>query len=196
MIYYKFVRKLYQKAAKRMCLNCKDFIKNDSKILDLGCGSGIVGKEFENFFKARLRGVDIIDQRIEKIPFQLFDGKNVPFPENYFDYVLISYVLHHSKDPIYLLKEAKRVVKDKIIIYEDLAEGFWGRLFCKIHGLTFSFLFNKGKASSNFKNDKEWKKIFGDLKLKIVSEKIVSSKIYPVSQKLYILAKTKNKKGA
>jgi hypothetical protein len=36
--------------------------------------------------------------------------------------------LHHTEDPISILKEAKRVGK-RIIIFEDLPEGIFGKKF-------------------------------------------------------------------
>jgi len=189
MNFHKIFRKFYQQRAKEMCLECSDFIVKGSKILDLGSGSGIVGKEFQEFFKSDLIGIDVVDKRVEKIPFMLFDGLNVPFPDNHFDYALISYVLHHAKDPISLLMEAKRVVKERIIIYEDLVEGWMSELFCKIHGLTFSCLFQDKTGCNNFKKEREWKNIFEDLKLRMVSEKRVSPILSPVDKKLFILEK-------
>lgn len=175
--------------AGKMCWDCQDFIKDGSKILDLGCGSGIITKEFENFFKADIIGIDIKDQRIEKIPFQLFDGKKIPFPDNFFDAVLITFVLHHSADPISILKEAKRVAKEKIIIYEDLADGFFSRLVCKLHGASYNYFFQKNKVKNSFKKNTEWKEIFQNLQLRPLFEKRTSSAINPAKKKLFILEK-------
>lgn len=170
-----------------MALECKDFVDDDSKILDLGCGSGLAGKEFQNFFKADLIGIDVVDIRVEKIPFKIFDGISIPYPDNNFDYVLIGYVLHHANNPISLLKEAKRVVKKRIIVYEDLVGGSLSRLICKIHGFSFSYLFQKQRGTGNFKKEKDWKNIFQDLKLKIIFEKRVSNKLFSINKKLFIL---------
>lgn len=188
-MYYQIVRRIYKKAAKKMCLDCQDFLKKGSKILDLGCGSAIAGKEFQSFFEAKLIGVDIKDQRIEKIPFQLFDGKCLPFSENSFDATLINFVLHHTKNPTSLLKEAKRVSKEKIIVFEDLPEGILSKLICKIHGITFNYFFQKNRENSNFKKSEEWKKIFDESGLKLIFEKRVSSVFNPVKKKLFILEK-------
>jgi len=187
MNYYRTFSKIYQQAAKKMCFDCADFIEKGSKILDLGCGSGIVAKNFQDFFKSEVLGVDIQDNRIFPIPFKIVAEKNLPFPENYFDTVLISFVLHHCQDPISRLKEAKRVTKNKIIIYEDLAEGFLSNFFCKIHELTFNNFFQKNNRDYNFKKNEEWRKIFEKLKLKIIFEKEVST--IPVKKKLFVLEK-------
>jgi ubiquinone/menaquinone biosynthesis C-methylase UbiE len=189
MSFHKIFRKFYRQKGKEMCFECNDFIEKGSKILDLGSGCGIAGREFQDFFKADLIGIDIVDKRVEEIPFKIFDGLNIPYPDSNFDYVLISYVLHHAKDPLSLLKEAKRVVRNRIIVYEDLLEGWFSELVCKVHGLTFSYLFQDKTGSNNFRKDKEWKKIFEDLKLKVIFEKRVSHPLFPINKKLFILEK-------
>jgi len=201
-MYYRLFKSFYGMAAKRMCRDCENFIKKDSKILDLGCGSAIAGKEFKEFFRANIIGIDIKDRRVEKIPFQIFDGKTLPFPENSFDVVLINYVLHHSRDPIALLREAKRVTRDKIIIFEDLTEGCLSKLFCWLHGISFDKLFgNPTKTSFNtelpkeakvkmrtkfsFASEKGWKKIFNNIGLKLIFQKRINN--FPVKKELFVL---------
>ncbi len=186
-MWYQTFSIFYEKAAERMCQECKEFIKKGSRILDLGCGSGIVGNTFQNFFKAEVMGVDITDRRVLPIPFKTIDGKSLPFQDNNFDAVLISYVLHHSQDPMLLLKEAKRVTRDKILVYEDLPDGIFSRLFCALHGFLFDKLF-QNKNRTSFKTEEEWKKVFADLDLKMVFQKKVSF-LNPVRKKLFVLQK-------
>ena len=178
-------------------MDCKDHISKESKILDLGCGSAIVAKCFEEFFNADVLGVDIKDMRIEDIPFKIIDKNNLPFSDNSFDIVLIAYVLHHCEDPIFLLKEAQRVSKDKIIIYEDLPDGFFSGLFCKMHSFIFHYFFQENvfsgkierKRGESFKNIKEWKQVFKDLNLTLIDEKKASLNIMPINKKLFVLKK-------
>jgi len=180
--------------AKQMCLDCQGFIKEGSKILDLGCGSGIAAREFQDFFKAKVIGIDIRDNRLVPIPFQIFDGKNLPFENDSFDIVLINYVLHHCEDPETLLREAKRVAK-RIIIFEDLPEGFLAKLRCQIHQITFF----GGKRTFNFKKREEWKKIFEKLGLKIIAQNQVFTKLSwldPVKRILFVLEKGSEAMGA
>ena len=191
----KFFR-IYQKGAREMCGDCKDFIEKKGKILDIGCGSGIVAQEFKNFFEAEIVGVDIQDKRLTDIPFKLMNGEDIPFTENSFDIVLISYVLHHCEKPIVLLKEAKRVSRGKIIIYEDIPKNLLSKFFCFIHNLTFNLFFQsrneKETAIGNFKKREEWKQIFNNLGLRVIFEKKVSpsfSWLYPVKKALFILEK-------
>jgi ubiquinone/menaquinone biosynthesis C-methylase UbiE len=177
-----------------MCQDCEDFIKKNSEILDLGCGSGIVGRQFQKFFEAELKGVDIKDQRIEKIPFQIFDGLHLPFSENSFDIVLINYVLHHTKDPFFLLREVKRVTRGKIIIFEDLPEGFLSKIRCMFHQVSYNIFLQKNWQKFNFKTKKEWKELFKALGLKVIAEKRVLVTKFnlfdPVSRTLFVIEKT------
>ncbi len=185
MSYYRIFSPIYQRAAKKMCLDCRDFIEKGGKILDLGCGSGIIAKVFQDFFQAKVIGVDIKDHRVFYIPFEIINGKKLPFPEKSFDAVLINYVLHHSDDPEALLEEAKRIAK-KIIIYEDLPENLLSKIYCKIHSITFNKFFQKpSKANYSFKTGKEWEEIFQKIGLNLVFKKRIEN--FPVKKELFVL---------
>ncbi len=183
---------IYQRAARTMCKECEDFIRKDSKILDLGCGSGFVSSTIKNYFKAEIFGVDIEDLRaVKEFPFQIFDGRTLPFKENSFDVVFISYVLHHTKNQKELVAEAKRVTKDKIIIYEDLPEGIAGKLGNFLHQITSKFIF-PSQDKLNFKTGQSWEELFGELKLKIICKKrskTFFNLFYPRRAILFILEK-------
>jgi len=187
-MYYRLFSKIYEMGARQMCLDCQGFIKEGSKILDLGCGSGIAAKYFQDFFKAKVFGVDIRDNRLVPIPFQIINGQNLPFEDNSFDVVLINYVLHHCEDPEVVLKEAKRVAK-RIIIFEDLPEGILSNLRCKIHQI----IFPGGKKTFNFKKKEEWKRIFDKLGLKILADNQVFTKfnwLDPIKRIRFVLERT------
>ena len=184
MSFHRIFSKIYERAAKKMCLDCQGFIKKGSKILDWGCGTAIVGKTFQDFFQAELFGVDVQDVRTVKIPFKITDGKSLSFPENSFDVVLINYVLHHSEDPISVLKEAKRVARDKIVIYEDLPEDILSKLICQLHGISFDNFFGNPTKTS-FKSEREWEKIFKELRLNIIFKKRINN--FPAKKELFVL---------
>jgi len=187
---YRLLKPVYENAAQGMCEECKDFISRNSKILDLGCGSGIVINEFKKRFNSEIFGVDIIDNRVIDIPFKKIEGVNLScFPDNSFDTVMISFVLHHSEDPVELLKEAKRVAKKNIIIYENLPEGIVSKFFCKIHGESFAKYFQKNKETGKFFKRGEWLDIFKKLGLNLIYEQRVSSLINPLKEELFVVLK-------
>ena len=58
---------------------------------------------------------------IANYPFCLFDGYELPFRDRAIDLGILIHVLHHTDDAEKLLTECRRVIKDKIIIFEDMA---------------------------------------------------------------------------
>ena len=192
-----FLRKIcspiLRKAAYRMCHECSYFIERGSKILDVGCGTGFWSSALKSHFQTEVFGVDIEDLRMmQGFPFQLFDGKQLLFSDDFFDIVIISYVLHHTRNYMGLIAEARRVTKDKIIVYEDLSEGIFGKLGNFLHRLTYGFIYPSQKEVFNFKSRKSWEKIFSELKLEIISEKKAKTQfqwIYPHNATIFFLKK-------
>jgi len=167
MILSKIVKPIYEIGAEMMVQKTKKFIVGE-RILDFGCGSGIFGKKVKENLKKEIIGIDIVDKRLCEIPFKIYNGKEIPFPDNHFDLVLVAFVLHHTKDPLSILKEIKRVGK-RIIIFEDLPEGIIGKLYCCFHWLMWNLFFGKS-PKFNFHTSKEWREIFKNLGLELISE--------------------------
>ncbi|HDH99081.1 MAG TPA: class I SAM-dependent methyltransferase [bacterium] len=183
-MYYRLFRKLYEREAIRMCRKCRDFIRDGQRILDLGCGAGIVGKTFQEFFRAELLGVDIVDRRVVDIPFKLSGSSSLPLKDNSFDLVLISYVLHHTGKPKVLLGEAKRVSRDKIIVFEDIPDRWISGIFCRFHGFSFDKLF-RNPTKTTFYSEREWKEVFKQLGLNLLFSQRVNN--FPVKKELFVL---------
>lgn len=91
---------------------------NKNHILDVGVGSGAISyllkqKQFD------VTGVDIKNLNIyDGVTPVLYDGTRLPFGDNTFDSALCIHMLHHCKDGLAVLKEAKRVAK-RVIVIED-----------------------------------------------------------------------------
>src|SRR4051812_11408903 len=91
-------------------------------VLDVGCGEGYVAAELAARGVPEVHGVDICDiRRTDALPFSLYDGRRLPFPDGRFDLVMLNFVLHHVPDPlkIDLVREALRVARAKVFILED-----------------------------------------------------------------------------
>ena len=58
--------------------------------------------------------------RIPSVQPILLGAGALPFPSESFDTVLLITVLHHTRDPETLLREALRVTRNKLIILEDV----------------------------------------------------------------------------
>lgn len=89
-------------------------VKPGFKVLDVGAGSGAFLKRVTSAFDADVIGVDIIDYQEDGVDIKLFDGKNLPFPDDHFDVVFAAFVLHHDRRHAFLVREMRRVSKKNI----------------------------------------------------------------------------------
>jgi len=97
----------------------KNLVKENQKVLDIGCGNGRFSELFSDSVK--YIGVDISEKMLaiakERYPrrkFILFDGLNLPFADESFDLVICIAVFHHLPSEELrqvFLKEIKRVLK-------------------------------------------------------------------------------------
>ena len=187
---YKILKPFYRNAGHNMCDDFKEYVSSADNLLDLGCGSGILAETIEDRFGIKVEGVDIIDMRAVDISFRKYDGKDLSFiPDDSFDVVLISYVLHHAEDPISILKQAGRIAKKYVIIYEDMNEGVIGRAYCKLHGKCFNNLLQGNNVEAKFFTEREWRNIFKDLNLEILKVKSKPYFLNPVKRKMFVLKK-------
>ncbi len=111
---------LLNRRAEIVSKECVIYLERSRRILDLGCGTGHIAARVRQDYKAEIQGVDVARTQETDVPFCLFDGNMLPFPDRSFDTTLIVYVLHHSMNPAQLLAEAKRVTSEYIIVYEDI----------------------------------------------------------------------------
>ena len=96
------------------------YLEGDS-LLDIGCGNGLISNLARDRFK-RLQLLDVVQYVTPalNLPFQLYQAGH-PLPTNeLFDTVLLLTVLHHSNNPVELLKLAWGATKKKLIIIESV----------------------------------------------------------------------------
>lgn len=77
-------------------------IDNKSVALDLGCGTGLFTDKVFRATQAQITGIDISEdllsqarERQPQVTFKIEDAMNMSFPDNHFDVVFGSSVLHH-----------------------------------------------------------------------------------------------------
>lgn len=140
-------------------------IPNGSKVLDVGCGDGLLASRLKiELTGLNIKGVDTVQQKKNFIPVELFDGRTLPYPKNSFDVVLLMDVLHHARDPVMLLKECMRVSRKSVIIKDHT---WWEPI-----GLGFLYLSdyisNKPKGVDlpmNFIHRNKWIELFNELEI-------------------------------
>jgi SAM-dependent methyltransferase len=97
-------------------------LRPNSRVLDIGCGSGINGKTLKELHPSiEIYGVDMISEN--ELPYFIsykkvdLDTESLPFPDNYFDTLVFTHVIEHLRNPFQLGKEIKRVLKKGGKIY-------------------------------------------------------------------------------
>jgi len=180
------MRKLIEKKIKNRTekiVNTFDkFINRDERILDIGAGGGWIGKEIQNRKAASVTLLDVMNfNQIPDLKLTLYDGENFPFLVNTFDTSLLIFTLHHCLNPLKVLKEAKRVTREKIIIIEDVPRGrgritsFINKIFLYLWDIICnlpSLIKPPGEnITFGFKSVSQWQRIFSDSQLKIIFQK-------------------------
>ena len=84
--------------------------KSSDSVLDVGCGIGFVSQLYPNF---DITGIDISDGMLSHNPHKWIKApaENIPFPNDYFNFVLCRSLLHHLDEPELGLREMFRVTK-------------------------------------------------------------------------------------
>jgi len=170
---------------------CKKYLSKKDYVLDIGSGTGWVAKHMRDLLGVNIICLDVVNEHQTDVPFLMYDGKKIPYEDNTFDAVLLIYTLHHCDDPIEVLKEARRVSKGKIIIFEDTYTNFFNKLLAKIFDYYSNKKYNpKVKTPFMFKRKEEWLEIFQNLKVRVIAEKNIDGNWrYPVKHIAFVLQK-------
>lgn len=96
---------------------------NGPRILDIGAAEGYLGEELALRHNAHVELVDIGNSFRSNLPHHIYDGSNLPFPDENFDAATIYFVLHHADDADQVLREAHRVSTQRVVIVESWARG-------------------------------------------------------------------------
>lgn len=165
----------------------RKWLPSGTKILDVGCGTGIVAKQISTRFKLKMSGCDTLNYLIENIPFKLIKKKTtLPYKNYEFDSIMFNDVLHHIPYSIQeqLILEALRVAK-QILIFE-VQPNFIGKisdyLINKIHNIRMPI-------PLTFRNIREWEKIFSKNKLRYEVQSVKTPAIYPFSHVAFRVSK-------
>ena len=96
-----------------------------ARVLDVGSGDGLLADAIQRRRPdVRFEGIDVIARPDARIPVTVFDGASLPFGEGAFDVVLFADVLHHTPNAEALLRDARRVARQAVIIKDHCADGF------------------------------------------------------------------------
>lgn len=117
---YRYMSGYWEDVAKKMSEYYQ--LKTNDKILDIGCGKGFLLYDFTKVVKGiDIHGCDISEYAIKnskeeiRDKLQIANATNLPYPDNYFDFVYSINTFHnlHNFELELALKEMNRVSKNK-----------------------------------------------------------------------------------
>jgi SAM-dependent methyltransferase len=146
-------------------------IPHGASVLDVGCGDGwLAAQILETRPDLTVIGVDVLKRQNTRIPVHVFDGINIPFHNSSIDIVLFVDVLHHTQNPLILLREARRVTRRTILIKDHLKDGLFAEPTLRVmdwvgnarHGVVLPY---------NYWTSEQWKRAATELGLRTTSWK-------------------------
>jgi SAM-dependent methyltransferase len=144
-----------------------NIIPENFRVLDVGCGDGLLTQFIsQNRPDITLRGIDVLVRDRTYIPIDPFDGQVIPYDDASFDAVMFVDALHHTLDPMVLLREALRVARKAIVIKDHTLDGPFA-------GLTLRFMDEIGNARHgvslpyNYWPQRMWVEAFDALGLRV-----------------------------
>lgn len=116
---------LQTRRSERIYSEVADFIQSDDKVLDFGCGNGLVGQLLHDRKSLEVEGCDVVVYKDKKvtIPVHKYDGYLLDVPNGSFETGYANSVLHHDIKPNKAIEEISRVVSKKFILIEDTLQG-------------------------------------------------------------------------
>jgi SAM-dependent methyltransferase len=156
----------YNRRVNVLCSHLSELIPANARVLDVGCGDGLLASLImQKRPDIEIEGVDILVRPRTHIPVQSFDGKVFPWADASFDVVMFNDVLHHTDDPLVLLREARRVSRQAIVLKDHTRDGW-------LAGPTLRFMDWVGNARHgvvlpyNFWPQRQWLAAFDQLNVR------------------------------
>lgn len=164
------------------------WLRPQSKVLDIGCGNGVVSEHIAQTLNLRLTGCDTLKYLTRPIAFSQMTVENkLSFSKMAFDTTMFNDVLHHihREDQEKLIKEAMRVSK-QVLIFElkpTLLGAIADWTINKIHNWNMRIPFT-------YRTVNQWCELFKKLKLKCEIKYVTAPWWYPFSHVAFRLSKT------
>lgn len=150
----------------------------EATVLDVGCGDGSVARHLiEANPSLEIIGIDTLVRDGAAISVKKFDGMEIPYASDSFDYCLFVDVLHHASDPFLLLKEAVRVARRGIVIKDHTTKGLFAGQVLKFMDDTHNRRYGVS-LPYNYWTFEEWNTAFQGLGLRAVKYES-RLKLYP-----------------
>jgi SAM-dependent methyltransferase len=160
---------IHDRRARVLSHHLSSVIPKNFSLLDVGCGDGFLSQRIAHDRPdIILSGIDVLMRDHPHIPVHQFDGERIPYEDRSFDGVMFIDVLHHTADPMILLREALRVARRVLVIKDHTRDGV-------LAGPTLRLMDRVGNARHgvslphNYWTKHRWLEAFDSLGLRIES---------------------------
>lgn len=169
----------------------KKYIKQNDRVVDLGCGKGQLAKKLRDDFNVlNISLVDIVDQRVEEdvksFPFYKIDlnRETIPLKDSSQDAIFAIQVLEHLENGFHFMRECWRILKDGGVLFLSIPNGY--NLFSRIRFLKSATIEGYGKKTDHlsfYPRDILFNRLFAGFELvdKFYRKRLVD---YPILNRL------------
>ena len=163
-------------------------VTKSDKILDIGTGNGGICHAMREA-EMNIQPLDVKDiSFFPEVKPLVYDGEKLPFENGSFDVALMITMLHHTPDPVAIIKEALRV-SPKLIIMEDIYTNVFQKHLTFFTDSLVNLEF-EGHPHTN-RNDAGWQLLFKELGLELVSVEYRRTLIF-FKQVVYVVEQPQN----
>jgi SAM-dependent methyltransferase len=153
-------------------------ISPSATVLDVGCGDGLLAREIKlRRADVEVSGIDVLVRSHTHVAVGLFDGRSIPHGGGAFESVMMVDVLHHTDDPLVLLREAMRVARREMILKDHTMD-------TRLSGAILRLMDDVGNERHgvrivyNYWSTERWRRAFSELGLD-VADWIPDPALYP-----------------
>ena len=171
---YDFFRFMQKRTISLTTLKEKDYF------LDIGCGTGWAVHNASKIVKenGKAFGIDLSPKMIEiakanspnnqNVFFFQANAENLPFEDNFFEFIICTNSFHHYLDPLKVLDEIFRVLKKEgeIYILDVTTDGFLAKMLDKRFQKT-------EKEHVKYYTTQEFKEFYAKANLKYIASKLI-----------------------
>lgn len=159
-------RLVFERRVRVLAGHLAPLLPANASVLDIGCGDGRVARAIlDRRPDVRIEGLDVLLRPQTFIPVTAFDGQRIPAADSQYEAAMFVDVLHHTRDPLVLLREAVRVTRRGLLIKDHCLDGW-------LAGPTLRFMDWVGNARHgvalpyNYWAWAQWQKAWAELGLR------------------------------